>query len=70
MEGRTDGRKDGRVTISLRNFVDEGIITHTKIEVYYIVIGVKKDKHDVNMLNDIVLISISGVYAFRSNRFS
>jgi len=25
--GRTDGRMDGSVTISLRNFVDEGIIS-------------------------------------------
>ena len=26
MEGRTEGRMDGSVTISLRNFVGEGII--------------------------------------------
>jgi hypothetical protein len=26
-EGRKDGRMDGSVTISLRNFVDEGIIS-------------------------------------------
>ena len=30
-------------------------------------IGVKTDKIDVKMFNGIVLISISGVYAFRSN---
>jgi len=34
-EGRTDGRTDGSVTISLRNFVGEGII-RTKIEHFYI----------------------------------
>jgi hypothetical protein len=27
MEGRTDGRKDGSVIISLLNLVDEGIIS-------------------------------------------
>ena len=27
MDGRTDGRTDGNVTISLCNFVGEGIIT-------------------------------------------
>ena len=30
MEGQTDGRKDGSVTISLRNFVGEGIIHVTR----------------------------------------
>ena len=29
--GRTEGRKDGSVTISLRNFVGEGIITHVTV---------------------------------------
>jgi hypothetical protein len=33
-------------------------------------IGVKTDKNDIKMFNGIVLISISGVYAFRSNRCS
>jgi hypothetical protein len=29
MNGRKDGRKDGSITISLRNFVDEGISSVT-----------------------------------------
>ena len=31
-DGRTDGRTDGSVTISLRNFVDEGMIS--KLNIY------------------------------------
>ena len=32
---RKDGRKDGSVTISLRNFVGEGIISRSAILNYY-----------------------------------
>ena len=33
-DGRTDGRMDGNVTISLRNFVGEGIIILDAVEDY------------------------------------
>ena len=42
-DGRTDGRKDGSVAISLRSFVGEGIIIpyHTLLSDMYIMVAFK-----------------------------